>query len=132
LANSGGTDCLHGDPMIVECPWPPIEASPNWRGHWAPKARAVKKYKNACMWCCKEVGLKKIKAAHAKLVVSFYPPDHRLRDQDNCVASAKNCFDAIAEVIEINDRNFTYDYVFLNKYPKGLIKVEIFPEGLAA
>ena len=32
--------------IVVKLPWPPQQLKPNWRGHWAAKARAVKRYRS--------------------------------------------------------------------------------------
>jgi crossover junction endodeoxyribonuclease RusA len=89
---------------------PTKELSPNWRGHWAQKSRAVREYRsqayaagiaaskhNKPMW----------KTAIAQATF-FHLTRHR-RDGDNLLASLKAAFDGIADAgIVANDSGITH------------------------
>src|SRR5690606_33368300 len=75
--------------VSVELPWPPKDVSPNARGHWSKKARAVKAYRDACGWQCVAQGMKRIDADAIRASITFHAPDRRPRDIDNQLSSAK-------------------------------------------
>lgn len=80
---------------VLHLPLPPKEASPNWRGHWAPKAKATNRYR----WNCKIVALAKGMKHRGPTTVrySFHFKDWRRRDPDNLVASMKAALDGIRD-----------------------------------
>lgn len=94
--------------MILTFSWPPKELSPNSRTHWAPKARATKAYKAACIQECWAHGLGKVRKDTwgFSLHLTFCPPSNRGHDLDNLVSSSKALIDAIAHVIDVNDKEF--------------------------
>jgi crossover junction endodeoxyribonuclease RusA len=87
----------------VTLSWPPKELSPNARVHRLEKARIAKRYRQACAWECKEQGLGIIAAWELHLDITFCPPDARLRDLDNMLASIKAGLDGIADVTGVDD-----------------------------
>lgn len=78
---------------------PPKESNPNWRGHWARKARAVKEFRELAMYCAFN--------AHqgappwffkAKVGITLVIKDNRYyRDPDNAVASLKSAIDGCCD-----------------------------------
>jgi len=92
--------------MEIVCPWPDRRLSPNARVHWAQKSKAAKAYR--------ELGFYATKVAKAAVewdgpihaFITFYPPDRRNRDDDNLIASFKNCRDGIAEALGVDDKRF--------------------------
>lgn len=92
---------------------PPKEASPNWRGHWAKKARAVKSWREAACVCglqatnCNPPFLKKVEVS-----VEIVVKDHRyLRDPDNMVASLKPALDGCVDagiIVGDSDKHLRY------------------------
>jgi len=108
--------------------WPPKELSPNNKGHWAAKARAVKKYRSWCDNILQAHGVKRVEAFGAKLTFTFHPPDNRARDTDNMLAAAKPLIDSISKTIGIDDSRFTYgEPVKAHKLMNGAVIVTIEP-----
>lgn len=117
--------------IIVTLPWPPQELKPNWRGHWAAKARKVRRYrKDACLLTkmsspTQFFGYK----GKAQIKCEFCAPDRRARDEDNLVATMKAGFDGIADWLGINDRKFhhlEHEYRFSGRQREGYVRVHIF------
>lgn len=105
-------------------PWPPKMLSPNARAHWSVKSKATKAYNHACWALCKESGMVAPDSGDIHLVVDYYPPDRRARDQDNMISSSKALFDGIAAALGVNDKRFK-----LHPYVKdeigGFVRVRI-------
>lgn len=104
--------------------WPPRECSPNWRGHWARKAKAAKAYKAACWALAKEAGVAVKWGGPVLLRIEFVPPDRRGRDLDNMLASIKAALDGLALAIGINDKRFQLA-LSVRKDIGGMVKVRI-------
>lgn len=79
-------------------PLPPKDCSPNARGHWATKARAVKAYRQRA-----EMEARRIPASQraawtaATTRAVFYLRDRRRRDRDNLAASLKAAWDGLTD-----------------------------------
>lgn len=96
--------------IVITLSLPPRELSPNWRGHWARKAKAVKAYR-AQAWATAMAAGKYQKPmwATATAQATFYHSSNRRRDTDNLLASLKAAFDGIAEAgIVANDSGITH------------------------
>jgi len=96
---------------VIVMPWPPKELSPNWRGHWARKAKAAKLYRMACrLAVLKSLSQDQVQQARQwgqlELSLNFYPRDRRKRDDDNLIASFKSGRDGIADALGVDDANF--------------------------
>jgi hypothetical protein len=84
---------------------PPKESSPNWRGHWTKKARAVHLYRVAA----KYYALIASESTHpgyekAEVSISLVVRDSRYyRDPDNMVASLKPAIDGCVDAGIIRD-----------------------------
>lgn len=112
--------------FTVHLPWPPKALSPNARSHWGMvKARA--KYRKECGWNAIAAGLGRIKADELHLTVTFFPPDDRKRDRDNCIGAFKSGQDSIADVTGIDDSRFLVTYAQMQPpiRPRGMVKVEL-------
>ncbi|GAJ24849.1 unnamed protein product, partial [marine sediment metagenome] len=79
--------------MRIEVPFlPPVEYSPNWRGHWAEKHKAGKVYHDAVFYCCVDAtnrGNRKglsFPLVKAKLNLTVVFAEQRLRDENNLLA----------------------------------------------
>lgn len=94
--------------MIV-LPWPSSALSPNARGHWAFKAKAVKAARNVAYYSTLEAGNKGV-AVPPVVVVTFCPPDNRARDLDNMIASFKAYQDGVAQAIGVDDSQWRVAY----------------------
>lgn len=94
--------------MVSEiiCPWPNSQLSPNARVHWAQKAKAAKAAKNIGFYAAKEAKAAVDWDGVIHVFITFYPPDRRARDDDNLIASFKNCRDGIAMALGVNDKRF--------------------------
>lgn len=108
----------------VTLPWPSKELSPNARKHWAQLAKAKAFYRHACSVTAQTQGLKKIDAQVLHLDITFYPPSRRRYDLDNLLASMKSGLDGIADVVEVDDSNWS---LTLRKSKKigGMVKIRI-------
>ena len=117
--------------MVITLPWPDKRLSPNARTHWAVLAK-VKKLarKDACILATVAIPLKDKREIAAQegrieIEVRFYPPDARLRDDDNCVASFKAARDGIADALGVDDCRFRPTYYFMDPAKPGKIEVVI-------
>jgi crossover junction endodeoxyribonuclease RusA len=88
-------------------PWPPSTLSPNARSHWAVLSKAKKAYREACAWTAKGQGLKPAASSRLHLSLTFYPPTRRAFDLDNCLARMKSGLDGLADVLEVDDKDWS-------------------------
>ena len=108
----------------VTLPWPLRELSPNWRGHWAKKAKAVKAYRKACFVLAKEAGLLFDGPGEVHLWITFNKPSRRATDDDNLVASFKAGRDGIADAMGIDDSRFVM-HPFVSDRIAGTVVVRL-------
>ena len=88
----------------VELPLPPREVSPNARGHWAKKNRAVRKYREtACVLAMRALWGYSPEWHRATMQATFYWPDKRRRDRDNAEASLKPARDGLVDAGVLSD-----------------------------
>jgi len=83
---------------------PPRECSPNWRGHWGTKRRAVKAYREAS--CLRGLSVKAFpfrRMVAATLNLHFFFSRANRRDSDNLVASFKAARDGLADAGIVKD-----------------------------
>ena len=92
--------------MEVVLPWPPRDLSPNARVHWSRKAKAARAYRESCYWLTKQSGLRPSSDGRLHVMIEFVPPDRRVRDRDNMLASIKNGLDGFAQALGVNDSRF--------------------------
>lgn len=111
----------------VTFPWPPRECSPNWRGHWATKAKAVKAYRKTCWVLALKANINLDWCAEIYLHTMFYPPSKRRFDQDNCIAAIKGGLDGLADALDVNDRLFRILPSMGCSRPSGAIHIQIAP-----
>ena len=114
---------------MVTLPWPDKRLSPNARTHWAVLAK-VKKLARADANTLTTIAIplkdKRVIAAgedRIPMVVRFYPPDARLRDDDNAVSSFKAARDGIADALGVDDRRFLPTYQFMAPEKPGHVEV---------
>lgn len=121
--------------MIIRLPWPDRRLSPNGRAHWRSVAPIKAKAKrDACYltYDAMPAGLREVRQLFAgdgpiRYAVTFYPPDKRLRDDDNMIGSFKAARDGIAEALAVNDRRFKPEYSFGEPCKPGYVEVCITP-----
>lgn len=90
---------------LIELPWPAKELSPNARQHWSAAARAKKAYRTRCRVLGDASGLSLVPKGTERVLVhlEFFPPDRRIRDWDNMVASMKSGLDGLADSMGVDD-----------------------------
>ena len=111
--------------MKVVLPWPSPALSPNARTHWRRRAEAVRRYRAACGWAATAAGLRKIEADRLAVTVTFCPPDSRRRDTDNMLAAIKSGLDGLADVLGVDDSNWSLTLRRAASTPGGAVHVTI-------
>lgn len=118
--------------MKILLGWPDKKLSPNARLHWKAKLAPKKIAKDAAwMATITTPGFcdtaKSLVAGNGPINVSFtfYPPDRRLRDDDNMIASVKAARDGIASALGVDDNRFRASYHFEEPEKPGRVEVEI-------
>lgn len=111
--------------MRFTFPWPPTELNPNKRVHWAKKAKAARAYRDRCYILARKVKME-VEEGRLHLFITFYPPDKRRRDDDNCFASFKAGRDGLAQAMGVDDVRFvTHPYLSDTVVKGGLVRVTI-------
>jgi Holliday junction resolvase RusA-like endonuclease len=108
----------------IHLPWPPAGLSPNVRSHHMALYKAKKLYKEECIWVVKKAGLKPIKAQRLDVLFTFYKPSKRKMDVDNLVARMKAGIDAISDVTQVDDSNWSMRFEIAPTLG-NFVKVEI-------
>lgn len=126
---------LPAGPRVI-LPFPPVELSPNWHGHWSKKSPIAKTYRRVCWVLALEAKLKLPayagKAGKIMIQLDFFPPDRASRDDDNVPASFKSGRDGIADALKCDDARFQTVNV-LHDEPRSCVVVTLIePEGDAA
>jgi|GEM_PF-327111 len=124
-------------------PWPDKNLSPNQRIHWAKRAQAVKTARQIGFNLAHLAGwnrdyFRKINlhlidknsidylTKRYDLMLDFYPPNKRRRDDDNLIASFKPYRDGIASALGMDDFRFrTVATVRAEVIKNGRVKVGI-------
>jgi crossover junction endodeoxyribonuclease RusA len=110
--------------MRILFPWFPKELSPNARVFWRKKAAVAKTYRAAWFVLAASAKPQLISEPEVPLLVTFYPPDRRPRDLDNCIAGIKSGMDGLADALGINDKRFVPTYR-MSDTRMGAVAVEI-------
>lgn len=113
----------------LNLPWPPKELNPNYSGHWAPQAAAVKKYRFAVRMLALQAKWVIPEQGPIHLEVEFYPPDKRKRDKDNMQAAFKAGQDGLADAWKVNDHRIDCQYK-VSEQKLGMIKVRLLTGGV--
>lgn len=120
-------------PSVI-LPWPPKQLTPNFkrRSHWSKYRGATAGYRLACKALTKAARLG-ICAGDVPifLMITFRPPDRRLRDDDGMVAAFKAGRDGIADALGIDDRFFRASYTVGEPVKDGAVIVEVRDSGEA-
>lgn len=119
-------DLPNGPRVIV--PFPPVELSPNFRGHWSKVSKVKKAYRRLCWALALEAKLKvpDYAGTDGKIAVrlDFFPPDRASRDDDNVPASFKAGRDGIADALKCDDARFDTTSV-LRSEPRSCVVVTL-------
>lgn len=113
--------------MEITFPWPPRQLNPNHHCHWRVKARFAKAYRHAWRLLALQAKAKvadELKNEPLEIVVTFHPPDRRVRDRDNCISSIKSGMDGLADALRMNDRHFVPDYK-MSQEVLGVVRVRL-------
>lgn len=109
----------------IVLPWPDNRLSPNARGHWAIKAKAVAAARSDAFYAAKAAGVPTLHEGPIRLVWTFHPPDKRARDLDNMIACTKGVADGIADAWGVNDARFEPTYRRGDPVKGGRVVVEV-------
>ena len=118
--------------IAIELPWPPSVLLPNSRSHWSKRAHAAKQCRLTAFAQTKLAGVRKGDfdlPASLKVTCVFAPPDHRRRDADGMLSSAKHFLDGISDAIGVDDSKFE---IAIRREPPvkcGAVRIEL--EALA-
>lgn len=120
---------LPAGPRVI-LPFPPVELSPNWRGHWSKKSPVTKNYRRLCWALALEAKLKVPAYAGAygpiHVQIDFFPPNRAARDDDNVPASFKAGRDGIADALRTDDARFVTTPI-LHDDPRSCVVVTLIP-----
>jgi crossover junction endodeoxyribonuclease RusA len=95
--------------IYITLPLPPRELSPNARAHWATKARATKRYRQAACVEAVLAGVPEAPWTAATVLLRFFFRTRARRDRDNLLASMKAAFDGLADAgVVRDDSGLTY------------------------
>ena len=101
-------------------PWPPRELHPNARVHFAKRSNVARKYKSDCVLLTP-----KSIADGTHLSITFNPPDNRRRDLDGMLSAFKWGIDAIAQVMGVDDYQFSLSLRRAGPVKGGAVIVEV-------
>jgi crossover junction endodeoxyribonuclease RusA len=119
----------------VILPVPPVELSPNWRGHWSAHSAAVREYRRACWALALEAKLRVPDYAGAGALIyiklDFFPPNRAARDDDNVPASFKAGRDGVADALACDDARFR-TITQMHEEPRSCVVFSLIqpPEGV--
>jgi crossover junction endodeoxyribonuclease RusA len=110
-------------------PWPDKRLSPNARVHFRELARVKKSAREESAWetvmqlSPTTRGAIALESERIPMVVTFFPPDRRQRDDDNAIAAFKSLRDGIADALKVDDRRFRPEYHFADPEAPGRVEV---------
>lgn len=108
-------------------PWPASNLSPNARQHWSALARAKKVQRVAWAVHARSQGAGRLLAERAELRLQFHPPTKARRDLDNCLAACKAGLDGLADVLGIDDSQWSIQIEMAEPVKGGSVRVEVVP-----
>lgn len=123
---------LPAGPRVI-VPFPAVELSPNWRGHWSKKSPIAAAYRKTCWALALEAKLKVPdyagKDGKIYVQIDFFPPNRNSRDDDNVPASFKSGRDGVADAMRVDDARFVTTPV-QHEEPRSCVVVTLItPEG---
>ncbi len=113
--------------MIIDLPWPSKDLHPNARVHWSRKAKATKGARFDATFCAHAAGVTRINAERLSVLATFSPPDNRRRDEDGMLSACKAYFDALAEVVGIDDHFWKIAIETAPPVKYGNVRISITP-----
>ena len=116
----------------VILPFPPVELSPNWRGHWSAHSSAAREYRRTC-WALALAARLRVPDYAADggpitVRLDFFPPSRAKRDDDNVPASFKAGRDGVADALRCDDARFRTITV-LHEEPRSCVVFSLMRPG---
>lgn len=120
-------------PRRIVLPWlnPKLWPNAKRRKHWSTYRSAEKADKatgHALTLLSLSLAQKRAVAAREgkiTLSVTFYPPDHRKRDDDGMIGAFKHLRDGIALALGVDDNRFAASYHIAEPDKPGRVEVEL-------
>ena len=111
-------------PITITLALPSSKLSPNSRGHWTIKSRAVKLARQQARLKTLALLAGAKAPAFAGYALAFFWPDKRHRDDDNALASCKAYRDGVADALGIDDRTLRLIQVPVMHHDKNNPRLE--------
>lgn len=112
--------------MKITFPWFPKEVKPNTACHYMQKAKAKAIYREVCkQQTLESLEYQQNNKNYTHAHFTFYKPNNRHMDLDNCLSSCKSLVDGMADALEINDKCFNKITIEFAEKIGGYITVEI-------
>lgn len=111
--------------LSITLPWPSRVLHPNARVHWAQKAKAAKIARIDAGWAAQAAGARKMNADALHVTATFTPPSKRRMDADGLLSNIKSHLDGIADVIGVDDSNWTISIRREAPRKPGAVRIEI-------
>lgn len=89
---------------MIEFPYPPSKLNPNRKLHWGEKLKLRKKQRSDAKMIASQF------KPRTEFKITFHPPDKRVRDIDNAIASIKGLIDGLSDAWGIDDSEFLITY----------------------
>ena len=109
--------------MRITLPWPPSELTPNAKRQHRFTTKTRNGYKLAASVVAEKFDFRP--SEHARLELTFCPPDRRRRDLDNWFAACKHALDAIAAYAGVDDRWWSFTLQWGEPRPGGAVVVRV-------
>lgn len=99
----------------ITLPWPPAALLPNNRNgrHWSSTQGPKEAYKDTVYKLCRQsLGYvyPDLPEGPVRLLIQFYPPDRRKRDDDGMIGAFKHGRDMVALALGVDDVRFRPTY----------------------
>jgi hypothetical protein len=109
---------------VIEIPMlPPRECSPNWRGHWPKRARAVREFRETAAWATRGTGNRNWREYVVMDVEIAWCCGRRQQDDDNAWASLKAARDGISDVLFGGEDRFIVQGTLSQVRGEGVVTV---------
>jgi hypothetical protein len=116
-------------PLQIRLPWPSAKLHPNARVHWAVKAKAAKHARANGYALARAAEGRALRifdgTTRVPVVLTFHPPDRRLRDTDGMLSACKSMLDGVADALAVNDRLFDFTLQVREPVKSGRVDVQI-------
>ena len=101
--------------LEVILPYPAPCLNPNSTVGWRKKYKAKKQAKETAYvttLAALDGGAFNANGGRVNVDLTFHPPDHRDRDEDNALGSMKSALDGIAQGLRVDDKRFHLSHRF--------------------